>query len=415
MKKIHIIGGGTFSHIRNHLSLGVPAFGTTAKTLYGLFSENSEYDVKLHLTKMADSISNLITNDDVSRLVDDLISDNDTKVIIFNVALCDFSGQIDEVESGKYSPRLKSRFDKKNIILTPTDKIISRIRKERKDIFLVAFKTTCGASIQEQYYHGLDLLKSNSCNLVFANDTKTRTNMIVVPEEAKYSVTTDRQESLEFLVKMVLARSPLKYTRSDVVQPSGQDIVKWNSCFIPSSLRTILNFCIDNKAYKPFKNKTAGHFAVKIDDNTFLTSKRSTNFNDIDEVGLVKIMALDDDKVIAYGAKPSVGGQSQRIIFNENSDVDCIVHFHCPLSENAIDDIPIAKQWPYECGSHECGQNTSDNLKDMGNGIKAVYLEEHGPNIVFNKNINPQLVIDFIKRNFDLSNKTGGLLTPSFA
>lgn len=34
MKKIIILGGGTFSPIRNHLSLCAPAFGTTAKYLY---------------------------------------------------------------------------------------------------------------------------------------------------------------------------------------------------------------------------------------------------------------------------------------------------------------------------------------------------------------------------------------------
>jgi hypothetical protein len=32
----------------------------------------------------------------------------------------------------------------------------------------------------------------------------------------------------------------------------------------------------------------------------------------------------------------------------------------------------------------------------------------HGPNIVFNRNIDPQEVIDFINRNFDLYDKTGG-------
>jgi hypothetical protein len=37
-------------------------------------------------------------------------------------------------------------------------------------------------------------------------------------------------------------------------------------------------------------------------------------------------------------------------------------------------------------------------------------LDEHGPNIVFNRNINPQRVISFIDTFFDLSQKTGGLV-----
>jgi hypothetical protein len=63
-----------------------------------------------------------------------------------------------------------------------------------------------------------------------------------------------------------------------------------------------------------------------------------------------------------------------------------------------------------ECGSHACGRNTSNNLKQFGN-LKAVYLDNHGPNIIFNKNIDPQEVIDFINANFDLSQKTGGFVS----
>ncbi len=107
------------------------------------------------------------------------------------------------------------------------------------------------------------------------------------------------------------------------------------------------------------------------------------------------------------GAKPSVGGQSQRIIFNEHNDYDCIVHFHCPIKPTS--DVPVVSQREYECGSHECGQNTSNGLKRFGN-LSAVMLDEHGPNIVFHHSIVPTEVIDFIKENFDLSDKTGGLV-----
>lgn len=111
--------------------------------------------------------------------------------------------------------------------------------------------------------------------------------------------------------------------------------------------------------------------------------------------------------MLAYGAKPSVGGQSQRIVFKDHPGLDCIVHFHVPKLESS--NVPTVSQREFECGSHECGQNTSKGLKQFGN-LYAVYLDNHGPNIVFNRNINPQEVIDFIKRNFDLSKKTGGLV-----
>ncbi len=430
MKKIHIIGGGTFSHVRNHLALAAPAFGTTARQINRLteewireydrsydFEPPIDYDNKLHLTKMADYSSPLTTNDDVEQLVDELIDDSETKVIFFNAAMCDFDGHIKsfgkdgnyEESSGKYAPRLVSRqatTKGPHIILTVAHKIIRKIRKERKDIFLVAFKTTCGATEDEQYIAGLNLLKENSCNLVVANDTKTRMNMIICPEEARYCVTHDRDLLLSTLVDMTMKRQNLHYTRSVVVESPP---VNWNDQEIPESLRTVVNYCIEQGAYKPFRGNTAGHFACKVDENTFLTSIRSSNFNNLDTTGLVKVVSSGPDEVIAYGAKPSVGGQSQRIIFKEHPDVDCIVHFHCPpkVSEHAWKKF-AQPQYPYECGSHECGQNTSNGLKEVWDGIKAVYLEEHGPNIVFNRKTDPNRVIRFINTFFDLSQKTGG-------
>jgi hypothetical protein len=114
-------------------------------------------------------------------------------------------------------------------------------------------------------------------------------------------------------------------------------------------------------------------------------------------------------KVIAHGAKPSVGGQSQRIVFDQNPDLDCIVHAHVPLKSNPRDSVPIADQWQNECGSHQCGRNTSENLREFAD-LKAVMLDDHGPNIVFARNTPAAKVIEFIEANFDLEAKTGGLV-----
>lgn len=409
MKKVHILGGGTFSHVRSHLALATPAFGTAARefkvALEGLLKSSPDmlFDIQLHLTKMADSSSNLVTNEDVSNLVDDLIADPETRIIFFNVALCDFHGTINEEESGKYAPRLKSREAAPTIQLSTADKILGRIRKERKDIFLIAFKTTAGADTQEQYIAGLNLLKENSANIVVANDLVTRRNMIIVPEEARYCTTRNRDKLMMWLAAITLNRSQNRFTRSEVVPGTS---VPWDAQNVPEALLRVVNHCISRGAYKPFRGSTAGHFAFKVDDKTFITSKRKTNFNNLAEVGMVKVEAVDNEKVIAHGFKPSVGGQSQRIIFKEHEDVDCIVHFHCPRKDGS--DVRHAFQFPNECGSHECGQTTSNGLVHYENGIKAVFLDNHGPNIVFNRNADPEKVIAFIEKNFDLSLKTGG-------
>lgn len=416
MKNIEIIGGGTVYHVRNHLALCAPAYGTTARKLEDLLVMDGNADgydeVNLHLTKMADHNSLLETNQDVAKLVDQLIANPETKIIFFNPALVDYEGSItvggavgyqwsDDVPttSGKYEARLQTSKGEQSMLLWPSAKILGKIRKERKDIFLVAFKTTCGATEDEQFLTGLHLLKSNSCNLVLANDTKTRVNMIITPEQARYSVSTNRQDVLFDLVEMTLSRAKGTFTRSRVVTGRG---VPWTHELVPASLRTVVDHCISKGAYKPFKGSTVGHFAIKIGDSRFLTSMRKSNFNQLEELALVS--AVGDDEVWSQGGKPSVGGQSQRIVFREHPEMDCIVHFHVPPKD--VSKLSIRSQAGHECGSHQCGQNTSAGLREEEPGIKCVYLDNHGPNIVFNRSIDPQKVIDFIDRNFDLSKST---------
>lgn len=418
-QRIYILGGGTFNPVRAHTSLATPAFGETARALSEKFNKliqekySENYEVVTVLTKMADYTSKIVTNEDVEKVVKEIIADPLARGVVFNIALSDFEGEIDGVKSGKYAPRLETAKGVIQMKLTPSKKLIGMFREQRKDIFVVGFKTTSEKTEDEQYLRGLKLLKKNSLNIVLANDLVTRTNMLIVPEESRYFITKDRNEVLDGLTKMFFARLQNHFTRSTVVE--GESI-NWRSEVVPENLRQVVDYCIENGAYKPFLGKTAGHFAVKIDKNTIATSKRKTNFNNLDSVGLVKIESKNKDEVVAYGAKPSVGGQSQRIIFSEHPEMDCIAHFHCPIKDDAYElaRIPVAPQWQNECGSHECGQNTSNHLKefDLGDGdkIKVVFLDEHGPNIVFNKSTNANKVIDFISKNFDLSKKTGGLV-----
>ncbi len=426
-KVVHVVGGGTVSHVRTHLALCAPAYGATARRIAELARAHSDaMEVRLHLTKMADHTSAIETNTDLGALADAIVADMASKIVFWNPAVVDFDGTVDGVESSKRAERLRTHMEgdaavERTMRLVPSEKIIDRFRilprfvevkdiygsgkiraNPRKDIFLVGFKATSGATPEEQYRAGLDMLKRSSANLVLANDVSTRLNMVIVPEEATYHVTTDREEALKGLVEMAYLRSHLTFTRSTVVSGSP---VPWESELVPETLRAVVDYCIDRGAYKRFRGVTAGHFAVKIDDTMFLTSRRKTDFNDMKRVGLVKVETDGPDSVIAYGSKPSVGGQSQRIVFTEHPDADCIVHFHCPIKQGSS--VPVASQREYECGSHECGRNTSRNLARFGN-LSAVYLDQHGPNIVFARSVDPKEVISFIEANFDLEGKTGG-------
>lgn len=283
------------------------------------------------------------------------------------------------------------------------NRLTSLIRKNRKDIFLASIRMIPAENMPSMYVKGLHICKTTSSNLVMA--TYAGMNMIVAPEETQYDVHPNMMVTLNGLLDMIWHRSHLTFTQS-TVGPGNP--IAWDSILVPEVLRNVVDYCIEQHAYKPFNGVTAGHFAVKLDDNTFLSSIRKTNFNRLREVGLVKVVTDGPDTVIAFGAKPSVGGQSQRIVFKDHPEYDCVLHFHCPLREGS--EVPVVSQRQIQCGSHECGRNTSQGFKQFGN-LKAVYLDNHGPNIIFNKSVDPQEVIDFINNNFDLSQKTGGFVS----
>jgi ribulose-5-phosphate 4-epimerase/fuculose-1-phosphate aldolase len=133
-------------------------------------------------------------------------------------------------------------------------------------------------------------------------------------------------------------------------------------------------------------------------------SRRKQNYNLPGGTDLVRV-EFSEDKVTAYGGKPSAGTRSQWAVLQAFPDYDCIVHFHCP--SKAGSEVVIRPQHDFECGSHECGENTKAGMSRFAGGVlAAVMLDKHGPNIIFNRHVDPQVVIDFIEANFDLTKRS---------
>lgn len=197
MSSILIYGGGTIMPVRSHLALCAPAFGTTAKLLGEQLQSRGQVSFAVNLTRMADPRSELVTNDDVWAHLQQALLRPETAVIIFNVALCDFAGQIGEVPSGFHAPRLSSREQAPLISLTPTDKLLARIKALRPDVFLVGFKTTANQPEQEQVRLAIRQIDETGTDLVFANDTVTRNNLLVSEEGI---VCGTREDLLEKLI-----------------------------------------------------------------------------------------------------------------------------------------------------------------------------------------------------------------------
>lgn len=321
---------------------------------------------------------------------------------------------IDQLVAG---PKPKVVFLTVDLYTATGEPLASKIRKTRKDIFLVSVLNTYDEDHDAMFMNGLSFLKETSSNLVIVRGRpSTGQFMIVTPEQARYCVTTSKEMLAHKVVHMALFRAGGQFTRTTVVDGP---IVPIQSDRVPPNFREVVGFLVDRGAYKDIlkTDKTVGHFAVKIDDSTMLTTRRGTNFNRIFDVGdgLIEVRKQDPIRpthLTAFGppgTKPSVGGASQRVVFYDHPGYDCIVHAHIPLKDYAPDmaKIMVQPQWLNECGSTECGKATSDGLRDVGEGIRAVYLSHHGPNIVFRRDTPAQDVCDFIERNFDLSRHTG--------
>lgn len=126
-KNVVIFGGGTISHVRSHLALCAPAYGSTARRIAELCQEIiPEMGQKLILTRMADSNSIIETNEDVAKQVKITVRNLQNKIVFFSCAMCDFNGEIVGEPSGKYSKRLHSKkSDGKALYLHTADKVVN--------------------------------------------------------------------------------------------------------------------------------------------------------------------------------------------------------------------------------------------------------------------------------------------------
>ena len=202
---IHIIGGGTVNHIRSHFALTAVAYGGTAKKIHALL-EQTGVSSHLHLTKMACAgESKIETNKDVAALTQRIIADAASTAVVFNAAVTDFEAQIGAVPSGKYATRLRSRdAAQEAIVLTPSDKIVPTIKENRPDIFVVAFKTTTHGTLEDQIERGRGLVTYAKADLVLANDTGTRRNLLLDKDGQVILDTQDRAVVLQAVAEQII-------------------------------------------------------------------------------------------------------------------------------------------------------------------------------------------------------------------
>lgn len=405
-KNISILGGGTIKKIRPHFALSSASYGSTAIRLFELCYAHNDfksYRINLYLTKMAKdynyaSSERPETIEDVESLLKRINQDERSKIVFMNCAMVDFDCDIKCVSDSE--GRLDSE---RNYIahLTANKKYISEIKRDRKDIFLVGFKTTYNAKdLDEMFLKGLKLLKTSGCNLVLVNDIKHRFNMIVTPEESYYFYGENRELALSELVDISAKRSNLTFNRTTLISEFKREIHDIDEYH--ENFTKVVKYCVKAGYYKPnILGVTTGHFCIrdKFDKNILYSSIRKSDYTK--ELKLTKLQYSLDH--VYSGVKPSAGAVTQKLLLDKNPEYDCIIHFHCREKDGVK--FSSRKQRNFECGSLECGLNTLDGLQEIKlnskTKIKIVMLEKHGPNILFRSKDNPEDIISFITKHFE--------------
>lgn len=233
-RRIHVVGGGTFNHVRPHLALAAPAFGRLARMLASVLQRLvrpvTDHEVLLHLTWMATAggtiptqdpyptAGRIITNDDMLQLLTHIADDAATRIVFMTSAVADFEGAIirEAPPTGAYATHFEpsglheKRLDSSKphrLKLLPAPKIIPSLRARRKDVFVVACKVTTSASEVDMRYRGAKLAHTADVQLVLVNDLHTRVNLIVDEKGKLLAKSMVRPEIVQDLVRLALERT----------------------------------------------------------------------------------------------------------------------------------------------------------------------------------------------------------------
>lgn len=256
--QIYVIGGGTVSYIRDHLAIANVSFGAMA---YDISSSLREMEIKGELheysTKMAgdffdavelkmesswrrtvvfeegdprsdeDYLPNLDTNEDVVRLVNEIIEKQRSRVLFLMTEPCAFKGfalgdertVIKFVDGTRVFERPNTPSGPEEPALPPKENHEIRLEacdpleglKDKGELFVVGYCITEGVTEISQYHAGRIYLTKTKFDMVFVEDRKTGIHMIVSQEEKDYpyGVYSNRDEAIDILIKTSIARSEM--------------------------------------------------------------------------------------------------------------------------------------------------------------------------------------------------------------
>ena len=105
--------------------------------------------------------------DELSELLEEELDENSYDFVIHSAAVSDYK------TDQSYTGKTPSGLNDFSIQLTPTAKLVDRIREKSPSTFLIKFKLQVGLSPEELYEIALSSLKTTGADLIVANDLDT--------------------------------------------------------------------------------------------------------------------------------------------------------------------------------------------------------------------------------------------------
>lgn len=168
-------------------------------------------DIVIHAMAVSDySVSKITTLEDISSSLSQKIYENKHNLQNYNDIYNFIYSELEFASNNKNENKISSSFDHLVMVMKKTPKIINIIKKLQPNTILVGFKLLVNVKEQDLIKVGYNLLISNSCDFVLANDLNNITSSyhkgILISPDSTYISFNSKEEIAEGIVKNVILK-----------------------------------------------------------------------------------------------------------------------------------------------------------------------------------------------------------------
>ena len=302
-----------------------------------------------------------------------ILSEDQIKNTVFNT--------LESNKPANKDKKISSRESDLLLRLVQTPKIISLIKQLQPETFLIGFKLLNRVSRSDLFESGFQLLRTNRCNLVFANDladirSGMHTGLLIFPEK-DHIMLRGKEVVARDLVSAALKRGETRYIRSICACEEPRTPI---SSDVYLAFQSIGEKLFEEGYLPVVESGTYGNMSVRDGKSKFVITGRNVDKGKITKDMLVRILTVnqsDEEKHYADilyegNVKPSIDAAIHAAIYN-TAGCKAIMHIH---TDKILYGIPIATN--YACGTEDECNAIIDAFQRGGQGTHTIQIYKHG-------------------------------------